>query len=246
MIFWITLALLLYGVWYTYSHRGDLLAGKALRLFKEGKNAEAIRIFRKAEKTGKMAVTNQINFAYTLLKSGFLDEARTTYNFASLSKKAKKDEKIVIKSQLALVEWKSGNLKVATEMLEEVFKTYKNSLIYQSLGLMYLLGPSKEKALEFCLEAYDYNSDDNVIVDNLAEAYILNGETEKAEALYEELMERKPAFPDAYFGYGMLLLNKGEKERALSLFDTALHKPFSFLSPITKEKVQAIYDANID
>jgi len=44
----------------------------------------------------------------------------------------------------------------------------------------------------------------------------------------------------------MLLLNKGEKERALSLFDTALHKPFSFLSPITKEKVQAIYDANID
>ncbi len=46
---------------------------------------------------------------------------------------------------------------------------------------MYNLSGDYEKALAFNKEAYDYNSDDNIIVDNLADTYSLMGEYKEAE-----------------------------------------------------------------
>ena len=97
---------------------------------------------------------------------------------------------------------------------------------------MYNLAGEYEKALEFNLEAYDYNSDDNIIVDNLAESYALTGDLKKAAEVYEELLSRdpEPRFPEAYYGYGEVLIKLGEREKGLELIEKSLTKPFSFLS----------------
>ena len=109
---------------------------------------------------------------------------------------------------------------------------------------MYNLKGDGKKAVEFNEEAYDYNSDDNIITDNLAEAYAINGEYDKAKEIYEELLARdpEPRFPEAYYGYGELLIKQGEKEKGIELIEKSLEKPFSFLSLKSKEEIEQMLE----
>jgi len=125
-------------------------------------------------------------------------------------------------------------------MLEEVISKFKNTSIYQDLGLLYTLKGDKEKALSFNKEAYDFNSDDHVIMDNLAEAYALCGEVEKSEEIYKDLLGKEPRFAEAYWGYGELLIKKGEKEKGLELMRKSLEKRITFLSILQKEEIEEL------
>ena len=109
---------------------------------------------------------------------------------------------------------------------------------------MYNLTGDYEKALKFNQEAYDYNSDDNIIADNLADTYSLMGELEEAAKIYEELLSRdpEPRFPEAYYGYGEVLIKLGQKERGIELIEKSLTKPFSFLSLRPKEDIEKMLE----
>ncbi|MBR2916455.1 MAG: tetratricopeptide repeat protein, partial [Clostridia bacterium] len=209
----------------------------------KGKTDKALRLYNLADKLGGMNYHSKIGYGYFLLKNAYLREARAEFVKLSMNPKLKDDQKQQVKSLLALVTWKEGQIDDAIEMLQETMESYVTSMVYQSLGLLYIIKKDKEKALPFCLEAYEYNSDDNVIMDNLAEAYVLMGETEKAMKTYEELLKREPHFPDAYYGYGMLLIQDGKRREGLSYLEKALDKKFSFLSALPRERVEAIYYA---
>lgn len=210
----------------------------------KGNTEKALRIYRKAEKIGKMSYNAKVNYGYFLLKNGHINDARIVFNKTAMDKKLSKTAKQQIKSLKALVIWKEGRIDEAIEMLEEVTAEYVTSMTYQSLGLLYVLNRDKEKAMSYCLEAYEYNPDDNVIMDNLAEAYALCGEREKAMEIYEELLSRNPHFPDAYYGYGILLMQCGRNEEGLDYIGQSLNKKFSFLSALPRERVESIYFAN--
>ena len=184
-----------------------------------------------------MSVVNQMYYGTILLKGGDLQKARVVLAKASMIY-AKPDVKNKIKALRALVTWKEGNIKEAISSLEELVAEYKNTAVYQDLGLLYILDGNKEKALAFNLEAYDYNSDDLVIKDNLAVAYDLCGDKENAEKIYKELLELEPHFPEPYYGYGILLFEKGEKQKGLELIKKSLEKRFSFLSVMQKDEVE--------
>lgn len=141
----------------------------------------------------------------------------------------------------ALVAWKEGDIELAVGKLEDVYNQgFKNTNIYQNLGIMYNLSGDYEKALAFNKEAYDYNSDDNIIVDNLADTYSLMGEYKEAEKIYEDLINREPEprFPEAYYGYGEVLINLGKTHEGIAMIEKSLTKPFSFLSLKTKEDIE--------
>ncbi len=231
------------GIYMTL-RRGTIMARFAAIYAGKGNTAKAFRLYRKADKMGKMTYNAQINCGYFFLKNGYLKDARIIFNKLMMDKKLTKVQKLQLKSLQALVVWKEGNLDEAIEMLEEVTKEYITSLTYQSLGLLYIIKRDKEKAMSYCLEAYEYNSDDMVIMDNLAEAYALCGETEKAMETYERLLEKNPHFPDAYYGYGILLMQEGKREEGLDYIGRALNKQFSFLSALPRERVESIYFAN--
>lgn len=199
----------------------------------------AERLFEKASKKDTLSANNQLLYGYILLRKGKLEKAKKVLTLASMSP-AKSALKLRIKSVRALACWKDGDIDTAIEMLEDIIKEYKNTSVYQDLGLMYVLKGDKEKALSFNLEAYDFNSDDNVIMDNLAEAYALCGEIEKSEEVYKKLLEKEPHFAEAYWGYGMLLINKGEKEKGLELMRQSLEKRITFLSILQKEEIEEL------
>lgn len=240
------IAAIVIGVLFVWLRRGSIVAHFAAAAAGKGNTQKALRLYRSAEKMGGMNYNAKINYGYFLLKNGYLSDARVVFNKISMDKKLSKNAKQQLKSLQALVVWKEGRLNEAIEMLEDVTKEYVTSMTYQSLGLLYILKRDKEKAMNYCLEAYEYNPDDNVIMDNLAEAYALCGETEKAMETYEELLSRNPYFPDAYYGYGMLLMQNGRREEGLAYIEQSLGKKFSFLSALPRERVERIYFANRD
>lgn len=221
--------------------RSDIIGFSGRIKFSNGDLKGALAKYELAHKIGKLNAEGLFFFGYLLLRDGQLDRSREIFTLASMN--AKKDDlRKRVKAMLAIAEWKSGNLDNAIEMTEEVMKDYKNTNIYQNLGLMYVVKGDAEKAVSFNEEAFDYNSDDMIIMDNLAESYAISGDFEKASELYEKLLEKEPHFPEPYYGYGLLLVKNGEKDRGIELIEKSLGKRFSFLSLLPKEEVKKLLE----
>jgi len=219
--------------------RSDVIAVFSRYQWKKGDTPKALKGMAIADKIGKMSAENLMYYGFIALRDGDVELARKKLTSASMSN-PKPVLKKKIKSMLALVAWKEGDIELAIEMLEEIISEVKTTEIYQDLGLMYILNGDEEKALEFNLEAYEYNSDNMGIMDNLAESYALCGDTEKAAEIYEELLEKEPHFPEPYYGYGILLIEKGERERGIELIEESLDKRFTFLSVKSRAEVEEI------
>lgn len=212
---------------------------------KLGKNDDnvALKMFKIADIIGNLSVANKELYGYTLLRCGFVDTAYVQLRSILPLTRADSAQRYNLKNLIALTLWKSGNLDEAIEELEEVMDSgYKNTKIYQNLGIFYNLCGNPEKAKRFNVEAYEYNSDDNVITDNLADCYHLCGELEKSAELYEELINRtpEPSFPEAYYGYGSVLIEMGQRDKGVEFIKKSLDKPFSFLSVKSKEEVEQL------
>ena len=119
-----------------------------------------------------------------------------------------------------------------------VYENYKNTNMYCTLGYLFNILETPENAVKFNKEAYEYNKDHAVILDNLGQAYYLLKENKKAKEIYEEVMEKEPKFPEAYYNFGLVLLEEGDKVRAKTMFEEALTKPFHNLTTVTKEEIE--------
>ena len=238
MLPWITLIIVIV---FFIIKRSELMAFLAKRRYAKGDLQGALRKFALAKKIGKLSAASLFYYGYLLLRDGQVDYANTILTHASFGAK-KPALKKRIKSMLAICEWKNGNLDNAIEMTEEVMVDYKTTNLYQNLGLLYVLRGDAKKAVEFNKEAYDYNSDDMIIMDNLAEAYALDGDVENATEMYEKLLEKEPHFPEPYYGFGLLLVENGQKERGIKLIEESLEKRFTFLSVLQKDEVEKLLE----
>jgi tetratricopeptide (TPR) repeat protein len=206
--------------------------------YSRGLTEEALKWFKRGYDTNRAHSRSVISYAYLLLKTGHTDEAGLVLD-KLLEKKPKREEELYAKSNLALVYWKKGDLDSAVSTLQEVIQEYRTSAIYGSLGYLLILKGDLEKALEFNLEAYDYNSENTVILDNLGQTYYMKGIYDKALEIYKTLIAKNPGFPEAYYNYALLLLKLDQKEKAVEMLKKALDSKFSLLSDITKDMVAA-------
>lgn len=224
--------------------RADIVAIFAKNKYAQRQYPQAMKLFRLADTIGKLSVKNKMLLGYVCLRCGELEDARKHLNLCKGMMSRDSKERNRIKNLLALVSWKEGNLSDAIEELEEIVESgYKNTQVYQNLGIFYNLSGDSEKALKFNLEAYEYNKDDLIICDNLADTYALRGEYELSKKHYQEMMERdpKPHFPEAYYGYGKTLIALGKKEEGIEMIRQSLEKPFSYLSIHSKEEIEELY-----
>jgi tetratricopeptide (TPR) repeat protein len=237
-IFLGVLAVLAYIAYIAYSSRMSIFTRIGGKKYTDGDIKGATVWYEKAYNTGKARVNIIVSYAYLLLKSGNIEKPEKIYK-ELLGKNNTIDEEMLIKSNIALVLWKKGELNQAVDMLEEVVKTYKTSAVYGSLGFLLLLKEDFDRALELNLEAYNYNDSNTVIRDNLGQTYYFRGEFDKAQEIYEKLIPESPTFPEAYFNYGLLLVKKGETEKAVENMKKSLNFKFTFLSGVTREEIEA-------
>jgi tetratricopeptide (TPR) repeat protein len=214
---------------------------KAQMEYGKGNLKEAERWFKKAAGSKKAAADILVSYGFVLFKEGKLEEAEKVLGQA-VEKSRNRDERNLAKSNLALVVWKKGDLDKAFEMLNEVISEYKTTAVYGSLGYLAIEKGDLDEALKINLEAYEYNSDNAIILDNLAHLYHLRGETDKAGELFEKLMEKEPSFPEAYYDYGRYLEDAEDTGKAREMYQRALKCSFNFNTTITREEVQSALD----
>ncbi|MGH4050090.1 MAG: tetratricopeptide repeat protein [Clostridium sp.] len=206
--------------------------------YKRNKIDEAYIYFEKAYKIKNSPMKIKLYYVYHLLLRGDLQEAEKLLKQLS-SKKLTSDDEISIKLNLSIVMWKKNNIDEAVDILMPLYEKYKTTIIYQNLGYFLILQKKYDVALAMNLEAYEYNTTNAGILDNLATNYYMLGEYDKSLKIYEELMLEKPSFPSAYYYYAFTLLKLNKNEEALQNLNQALKCDFTFLSAISKEEVEA-------
>lgn len=231
-------AVLLYLAALLYVKRVLVYTLMGSRNYALGKTEEALKWLKRAHETKKSGARPSVSYAYILLKSGDLIKSEEILQKLLKDNPSNQDTPY-IKSNLALALWKKGDLDAAVGMLEELMQTYKTTTVYGSLGYLYILKGDLERALQFNLEAMDYNSADKVILDNLGQNYYLLGSYGKAREIYEPLIAQAPSFPEPYYNYALVLEKLGEPEPALEMAKKALNYKFTCLSSISKEEVES-------
>lgn len=199
-----------------------------------------LKIMRKAYKTRRLNPSYQLIFAYLILRNGELDEAETIMTKATIiGKHALKPEEFqAVKLNRALITWKKGDLSQAIVQLEELYaEGYATAGLYGSLGSFYLLNKEYGKALELSQEGIKKLPSDLVILDNIGQAYIGLGMLDDAFKVYENLIPRKPSFPEAYYNYATILEKRDRLTKAKRNYETALSLDEKFLSTITTDEI---------
>ena len=238
MIGWI---ILIFAIWYIFNQRANICAFVARASIGNGDFELAMKIYDFAYKIGKMKFGNNLDYAYFALKTGDIDKADKLFNLLRMSP-LKPVEKMQLKATHALVFWKRGDVETAIEMLEEAVNKMPNTTFYGSLGYMYIYNNQFTEALELNKKAYEYNSNDLIILENLALTYFKLGEMDQAKIYYEKLMGMNPVLPDCLYEYGQFLLKCGDTEKAKESFKKALDGNFSFLTMVTREEIQREID----
>ena len=221
--------------------RADIYSLIAQRKFATN-HSDGYKWFEKALKTKRMRPYFTLFYAYMLLRDGALEKAEkliTTTTYLNRGKLSP-DIKLSAELNLALIKWKKGNLQGAIADLEEMYNDgYKSSVMYGTLGYLYLIHGDIVKGYKFNQEAIEYNADDNIITDNWGNSLLLRGDKEKALEVYEELIAKNPTFMEAYYNYGKTLLANGEKEKAIAEMEKTLEMEEKYLSELTHEKIRA-------
>ena len=215
--------------------RADICASFGKLAYRRGNEEKCLKWFDRGAKIGNMKFTNKLLHGYLVLRSGDAERANKLFNLLGMEK-LNEIQKIKLKSNKALCKWKMGDIKSSIEIYEEIIKDTPSTVDYGSLGYLYILDNQFEKALEFNKEAYDYNSDSDVIIDNLANSYLKLKDYENAEKYYKILFDKNPTFPECYFEYGKYLFEKGD-EKASEYLNKALSCKFSELSAVKRKDI---------
>jgi len=234
-----TLGKVVLGVFILYmlfSNRNIFYEISATKAYKNNQLEKALSLFEKAAKTTQNP-RPKITYGYLLLKTGDIEKSSQVFK-KMIDSDIDIDSKMKAKSNYALVLWKSGDIDGAINLLEEVLSEYTSTVVYGSLGYLYILKGDLEKAVEFNEKAYNYNDSDPIILDNLGNAYYLAGNLSKSEEMYKELMKLNPQFPEAYYNYSLLLKKLGRFNEALENMKKADNFNLSFLSNLTKSDIE--------
>lgn len=215
-----------------YARKGNLA-------FAAGDEDKTLKWYEKAVATGRANIVIRISYAFILLKTGNPEKAETVLNEILMQKKVPEDKRNMAKQNRCMVYYRLGRLDEAVQEAEELFKTYKNTTVYGMLGYFKILkGENLKDTLDFCLEAYDFNSDDRDILDNLSIVYYKLGEYDKAREISDKLIETAPKFIEAYYHGAQIAEKCGDIDRAAELLENIDDCKRSYMTTVTELEIE--------
>ena len=226
-------------IYIIYAYRPNFYAIKARKAYAEGQFAEAKRQYKKAMDTGKAKVEIRIEYADALMRTGHVEEAEQVLNNLLRYKLKPANEKVA-KLRRCMVYFKENNFTEAYDDAMELYNEgFKNTYLYGMLGYFKLYkSRTADETLDFCKEAYEYNSDDRDITDNLAVCYYYRGEYEKAKELSDKILEGNPQFVEAYYHGALIEYALANYEKALEYIEKIPGCRWSTMTTVSKEEVE--------
>jgi len=217
--------------------RPNILTLMGQRQYAKGNNTKALDILKKAHNASARYPLNSVTYAYILLRCGNDKESAAVLNYVLLNRKLKPDHKMVARQNLSLVYYRQGDVVEAMRIMQDVFAEYKTSNVYGTMGYYKILMNAPD-ALDFALEAYEFNADDKIIADNLVQLYIAGGDLAKARELSDKSMEAGNKGVEIYYHAGQIALAEGNIDEARDMFENAQSCTRSFMTTVLEEEIE--------
>lgn len=216
---------------------------QALLKHQRGQTGEARIIYEQLYQDGEVSASYMLPYAVLLLRSGeegAFEKVKEIMVKAQKSPDLSSERKQQLFMNYAVASWKTGDLDKGVRLLEASHRDAPCGLTYQSLGFLYIEQGEGEKALAYNLEAFEYDDEDPVILDNLGQThYRLLKDKEKARPFFEKAHQIKPGQIDTLYFLSRYDLKEGKKADALEKLEEALEGRFSPLNYVSREMAEA-------
>ncbi|NLV59410.1 MAG: tetratricopeptide repeat protein [Clostridiales bacterium] len=209
----------------------------------KGEVEEALKLYREAIAEGLADPRYVLSFSVLLLRQGQYQEAR------ELLVKAQKypmteEQRTTLTVNYACAVYKQGDLQKAIDVLEGRHRKQPSGLVYETLGYLYVEAGDADKAIAYNEEALEYDDEDSITLDNMAQAhYRLTQDKAKAREYFERALALKPGQIDTLYFLAQYDIQEGKKDEAREKLEKALEGRFSPLNFASREKVQKALDS---
>ncbi len=218
----------------------DWKAQKALVAHGKGKTEEAFALYGEAYAEGMDKARFLLPYSILLLRRGDYEKA------CEVLKKVEKspggitpDQRNQMLTNYAIASWKLDRLDYAINLLREVYRKGPNGSIYGSLGFLLIEAGNLDEALAFNKEAVEYDDEDPIALDNLAQTYYrLAGDKAEARKWFEKAIKHKDGAIDTNYFLAQYDIEEGNHEKARERLDTAREGRFSPLNYATPEMIE--------
>lgn len=232
----VMLAVIIFGA---YKYLPVFMQLKSHKYSYDGDYKSARDILAKAASRPNATDEVKMEYSYILMRTGQFEEAEQILNII-LSKKVDKNLRGRAILQRCLCYYKQDNL---SEALEDAYALYeegfRNMTLYGLLGYFKVLeNPRSQETFDFCLEAYDYASDDRDICDNLLICYYSRGEYQKAKEISDTVLENNPRFVEAWYHGAQIDVKLGDYKSAKEKLDKIEDCNRSYMTTISVEEVE--------
>lgn len=205
--------------------------------YAKGNNTKALALLKKAHESSRSKPSVSAAYAYILLRVGQAEEASKVLNYVLLNSKLKEQDRAQLRQILSLVRYRQGDFEEATRLMELVFEVYKNTGVYGALGYYKILSNSPDME-KFNEEAYDYNSGDKVIIDNMVILALKKGDLQKAKELSDKSIGAGNRGVEIFYHAGQTYEALGENDKAADFFRKAKSCQRSFMTTVTEAEVE--------
>lgn len=218
--------------------KGNLTAKVAytMHLFKV--EDKAFKLYTKAYNKGCTLPDPMAAYSLMLMRKGEYEKALEVLRKARKFKLNEQQYGIVYQN-LGLAYWKLGEIDHALEIYRKLFEKLQTTNMYSTLGFLLIAKGDQtgdyEEAVAFNRKAFDYDSGDASIVDNLGQVLYRTGEYEEAEQMFEKALSIKPTQFDTLVYLAKIRMQQSRKEDATKLLDTALSKPYAVFNTVPRK-----------
>ena len=214
---------------------------KAMMMQQKGDYEGAMAAYEQVYADGYLAASYMLPYSVLLLKKG---GEENYLKVKEILKKAEKAPDLTPQRRqelwvdYAVAQYKLNQLDKAINLLEASHKKGPCGTTYQCLGFLYVEAGDAEKALAYNQEAVEYDDEDPVCLDNLAQTYYrLLNDKETAKKYFDKAHEIRPGQIDTLYFLAKYDLEKGDRQAAVEKLEKAAEGRFSPLNYASKEQV---------
>ncbi|MEG1013317.1 MAG: tetratricopeptide repeat protein [Clostridia bacterium] len=198
----------------------------------------AMKLYKEAIDEGLTDVRYLLSYSVLLIRNGRFGEAREL--LVKIQKyPMSEDNRRQLFVHYASCVYKMGEMQKALDILERQHQKAASGLVYETLGYLYVEANETDKALAFNTEACEYDDEDSICLDNLAQTYyrLLNDKA-KAKVYFDKAIAVKAGQIDTLYFLSKYDLEAGDKAAARAKLEKALTGRFSPLNYATKDMVE--------
>lgn len=224
------------------SFMGNMVGNKALTAHSKGDYRTALKLYEEAYEKGMDKARLLRSYSVLLIRTSQFDKALEVLK--KMEKMPMTDkEKVDLHINYSIILWQKGRLDRAMEILTDEFRRTKNGTLYSIIGYLKIEQGDADEAIRFNQEAVEYDEEDPVFLDNLAQAYYrLKGDKETAKIYFDKAIAIKPKAIDTNYFLALYDIERGDIESAKDRLDTARRGMSSPLNYATPQKIDELRD----